>query len=347
MINISEQRRGTHPNGKAIFVYTLQNKPGTIVHITNYGAIIMAIKIKKSDNTYNDIVLGFEEPAQYWNAAYLANYPYYGAAIGRYGNRIDKASIQIDDKTYPLNSHNPGFQLHGGVEGFDKKVWERIDGRADELILQYISPDGEEGFPGELTVQIRFKLNDENELSYAYHATTDQPTAVNLTHHSYFNLNNGEGNIHNHLLKVNASQYLEQDDNYCTTGKAIAVEGTRNNFKDFRKTGDIENPEEGIDISFPLDETGLNQVAAEAMVEGQDIKLQVFTTEPLVHLYNSRWSPAITGKNGTPYAAFSGFCFETQKHPNAIRITSFPNTILRPGEVYQTKTVYKFITPDI
>ncbi|MCH5597582.1 aldose epimerase family protein [Niabella ginsengisoli] len=341
MVDISEQQHGTHPNGKAIFVYTLKNQPGTIVQITNYGAIIMAIKIKKSNNTYNDIVLGFDEPSQYWSDEYLTNYPYYGASIGRYGNRIDKASINIDGTEYKLNSHNPGFQLHGGVEGFDKKVWERIPSSEQELILQYISPDGEEGFPGDLTVQIVFKLNNENELSYEYKATTTKPTAVNITHHSYFNLNNGEGNIHNHLLKVNASNYLEQDDNYCTTGKEIPVEGTRNDFKNFNKTGTIENPEEGIDISFPLDDSGLNHVAAEAYVDGQDIKLQVFTTEPLVHLYNSRWSPAIVGKNGTQYAAFSGFCFETQKHPNAIRIDSFPNTILRPGETYQTKTVYK------
>ncbi|MCH5718140.1 aldose epimerase family protein [Niabella hibiscisoli] len=341
MVEISEQQHGKHPNGKDIFVYSLKNEAGTIVQITNYGAIIMAIKIKKSDNTYNDIVLGFDDPAQYWSEAYLVNYPYFGAIIGRYGNRIDKAAITIDGTDYNLNSTSPGFQLHGGVEGFDKKVWERIPSLANELVLQYISADGEEGFPGELTTQILFRLNEQNELSYELKATTTKPTAVNITHHSYFNLNNGEGDIQSHYLKINASNYLEQDANYCTTGKTLTVAGTRNDFRSFTQTGKIENPENGIDISFPLDNPSLENIAAEAYSDDQDIKLQVFTTEPLVHLYNAVGAPVITGKNGTQYQPFSGFCYETQKHPNAIRITGFPDTVLRPGEQYYTKTVYK------
>jgi len=342
MVEITEQQHGKHPNGKDIFVYTLRNSNDTIVKITNYGAIIMAIKIKKSDNTYNDIVLGFDEPSQYWSEEYLKQYPYFGAAIGRYGNRIDKSSITIDGVTYQLNSHNPEFQLHGGVEGFDKKVWERIPTADDTLVLQYISPDGEEGFPGELTTQIIFKLNDSDELSYEYKATTTKPTAVNLTHHSYFNLNNGEGDIHTHRLRINASNYLEQDKNYCTTGKVLPVKGTRNDFTSFNETGKIENAEKGIDISFPLDQVGIEHVAAEAEFNGT--KLQVFTTEPLVHLYNACGSPEIKGKNGTLYKPFSGFCFEAQKHPNAIRVEGFPNTILRPGEEYYTKTIYRITT---
>ncbi len=342
MAEISEQLYGQHPNGKDVFVYTLKNEAGTIVNITNYGAIIMALKIKKSDNTYNDIVLGFDDPGQYWSETYLKNYPYFGAAIGRYGNRIDKASITIDGTEYKLNSHNPGYQLHGGVEGFDKKVWERVPSADDELVLQYVSADGEEGFPGELTAQIIFRLNNNNELSYEYKATTTKPTAVNLTHHSYFNLNNGEGDIHTHDLKINAAHYLEQDANYCTTGKVLPVKDTRNDFTGFNQTGKIENPENGIDISFPLDTIGIENVAAEANFNGT--KLEVFTTEPLVHLYNAYGAPEITGKNGTQYKPFSGFCFETQKHPNAIRIESFPNTILRAGEEYYTKTVYRITT---
>ncbi len=344
MVEISEQQHGKHPNGKDIFVYSLKNEAGTIVQITNYGAIIMAIKIKKSDNTYNDIVLGFDDPAQYWSEEYLTNYPYFGAIIGRYGNRIDKASITIDGTDYNLNSTTPGFQLHGGVEGFDKKVWDRIPSLANELVLQYISADGEEGFPGELTTQILFRLNDNNELSYELKATTTKPTAVNITHHSYFNLNNGTGDIQDHHLKINASHYLEQDANYCTTGKVLSVAGTRNDFRSFNQTGKIENSENGIDISFPLDNPSLENIAAEAYADEQDIKLQVFTTEPLVHLYNAVGAPAIMGKNGTQYKAFSGFCYETQKHPNAIRIAGFPDTILRPGEQYYTKTVYKIVS---
>ncbi|GAB3010355.1 galactose mutarotase [Niabella terrae] len=343
MAEIAEQQFGKHPNGKDIFVYTLTNNAGTIVKITNYGAIIMAIKIKKSDNTYNDIVLGFDVPEKYWSPDYLANYPYFGAAIGRYGNRIDKAAIEIDGQQYQLNSHNPGFQLHGGVEGFDKKVWERLPSGEEELVLQYISPDGEEGFPGALTTRIIFRLNDANELSYEYRAETTRATAVNLTHHSYFNLNNGQGDILQHHLKIQASQYLEQDANYCTTGNVLPVKGTRNDFSDYNETGNIAQPEDGIDISYPLDQPGIERVAAEAYCDEQDIKLQVFTSEPLVHLYNAYGAPSIEGKEGTPYHPFSGFCFETQKHPNAIRIAGFPKTILRPGEEFYSKTIYKIV----
>ncbi len=341
MYEITTQSFGQHANGKNIFLFTLHNNNGTIVKITNYGAIITAIKVRKTDGTYNDIVLGFDDPAQYWSAAYLANYPYYGAAIGRYGNRINKAAFSIDGVEYKLKGQHEDYQLHGGIEGFDKKVWDVISKENGQLVLQYISPDGEEGFPGELKVQIIFELNDANEFSYEYKAETDKPTAVNLTHHTYFNLNNGEGNINNHHLKIHASKYLEQDANYCCTGNVLDVKGTRNDFSDYNETGNIENPEKGIDISFPLDKPGIENVAAEAYCDEQDVKLEVYTSEPLVHLYNAYGAPTINGKNGKQYTAFSAFCFETQVHPNAINIPSFPDTVLRQGEIYNTKTIYK------
>ena len=341
MYEITTQSFGQHANGKNIFLFTLHNNNGTIVKITNYGAIITAIKVRKTDGTYNDIVLGFDDPAQYWSAAYLANYPYYGAAIGRYGNRINKAAFSIDGVEYKLKGQHEDYQLHGGIEGFDKKVWDVISKENGQLVLQYISPDGEEGFPGELKVQIIFELNDANEFSYEYKAETDKPTAVNLTHHTYFNLNNGEGNINNHHLKIHASKYLEQDANYCCTGSVLDVKGTRNDFSDYNETGNIENPEKGIDISFPLDKPGIENVAAEAYCDEQDVKLEVYTSEPLVHLYNAYGAPTINGKNGKQYTAFSAFCFETQVHPNAINIPSFPDTVLRQGEIYNTKTIYK------
>ncbi|WP_008583160.1 aldose epimerase family protein [Niabella soli] len=342
MIEITEQLAAQHPNRKSVYVFTLKNSAGTEVKVTNYGAIIMSIKIRKSDGSFNDVVLGFDEPQQYWSDAYLKNYPYYGAAIGRYANRIKGSAITIEGKEYALQGSGSGCQLHGGVEGFDKKVWDKITVNNGQVVLQYVSPDGEEGFPGNLTVQIIFSLNEANEFSYEYKATTDAPTAVNLTHHSYFNLNNGKGRIDMHHLKVHASHYLEQDGNYCTTGRVLPVKGTRNDFSAYQETGNIEHPEKGIDISFPLDKRGIEQVAAEAWCDEEDVKLEVYTTEPVVHLYNSYGSPDITGKNGQPYTAFSAFCFETQVHPNAITIPSFPNTVLKPGEEYYTKTIYKF-----
>lgn len=341
MNEIYGQQYGQHPNGKDVSVFTLSNNAGTQVKITNYGAIIMAIKIRKSDGTFNDIVLGFDEPQQYWSEEYLKNYPYFGAAIGRYGNRINTASITIDGTQYQLNGQQADYQLHGGMEGFDKKVWDVISTKDCKLVLQYDSADGEEGFPGNLKTQIIFELNDDNELSYEYKAETDKPTAVNLTHHTYFNLNNGEGTNGGHHLKIYASKYLEQDSNYCTTGNILDVKGTRNDFSNYNQTDKIEHPEKGIDISYPLDKPGIENVGAEAYCDDQDIKLEVYTTEPLVHLYNSYGSPTIKGKGGQQYTPFSGFCFETQVHPNAINVPGFPNTILRPGEVYNTKTIYK------
>lgn len=341
MIEVSEQLVTQHRNGKDVFIFTLKNSAGTEVSVTNYGAIIMAIKIRKSDGSFNDIVLGFDQPQDYWSEEYLRNYPYYGASIGRYANRINGTSIEIDGNSFHLNSTNPAYQLHGGVEGFDKKVWDKVSATDGKVILQYVSVDGEEGFPGNLIVQIIFELNEGNEFSYEYKATTDAPTAVNITHHSYFNLNNGKGSIDNHHLKIHAAAYLEQDANYCTTGNILPVKGTRNDFSQYNETGTIENPGAGIDISFQLDNPGIGNIAAEAYCDKEDVKLELYTTEPIVHLYNSYGSPKIKGKNGQQYDAFSAFCFETQVHPNAIMIPEFPNTILRPGEIYNTKTIYK------
>lgn len=344
MNEILQQSCGQHPGGKEVSLFTLSNQAGNEAIITNYGAIITAIKVKKSDGTFNDIVLGFDQPSDYWAPEYLENYPYYGAAIGRYGNRINTASFTIDGTSYKLNGQQPTFILHGGLEGFDKKVWDLVSKDNGRLTLQYISPDGEEGFPGTLKVQISFELNDNNEFSYEYHAETDKATAVNLTHHSYFNLNNGTGTILNHHLRIHATHYLEQDSNLCCSGNLLEVKGTRNDFTEYNQTGNIENWDEGIDISFPLDNRGVENLAAEAWCDEQEVKLEVFTTEPLVHLYNSKYSPSIVGKNGTQYNPYSGFCFETQVHPNAINVPSFPNTVLRPGEVYHTKTIYKLTT---
>lgn len=332
-----------HPNGKKVYSFLLQNNNGTVVEITNYGAIIMAIKLKKNDGTFNDVVLGFDKPEHYWSEEYLLNYPYYGAAIGRYANRIKGSAIEIDGKTYRLGSQDAYYTLHGGIEGFDKKVWSVIRCEKDRLVMRYISADGEEGFPGQIDVMISFELNDQDELSYEYTATTEKPTAINLTHHSYFNLNNGKGKAdNNHFLKVYASKYLEQDDSGCATGVIKDVANSRNDFRNFRKTGSIAAAAKGIDVSLQLDTQGINNLAAEAFCSEESIMLEVYTTEPIVHLYNAYASPMITGKYGRQYTPFSGFCFETQRHPNAINIPSFPNTILRPDEVYRTKTIYRF-----
>ncbi|RZL96904.1 MAG: galactose mutarotase, partial [Pedobacter sp.] len=190
--------------------YQLTNSAGTTVTILNYGAIISSFKVKNADGSYNDIVLGFDDPKDYLREDYLASYPYFGAAIGRYANRIGLAGFNIDGTAYKVSSNSGHNQLHGGFEGFDKKFWTLIHHDEKSVQLEYVSKEGEEGFPGELTTTITFTLSDDDELKYLYQATTNQSTAINLTHHSYFNLNNGKGRIDEHKVKIDGDYNLEQ-----------------------------------------------------------------------------------------------------------------------------------------
>lgn len=343
MKNLNGQYCFTHTNGEGIYLFTLTNDKGTTVSITNYGAIITSFIVKKADGRFQDIVLGFDKVEDYFSEEYLRGYPYFGAAIGRYANRIKDGGFSIDGKKYAVARNKITDHLHGGIEGFDKKVWEFDSGDEQHLKLKYTSPDGEEGYPGNLQVEIHFELTNNNELIYEYLATTDQPTVVNLTHHSYFNLN-GQNNIGSHLVKINASSILEQDDNFVVTGKEIPVDENLYDFRQLKPVNKNWDLSDGYDQSFVLDkkEEGL-EFAAEAFSESSKLKLKVYTTEPLVHFYTGKWIPPIQGKNGTAYGPFSGLCFEAQKHPNAINIPGFPNTILRPGETYRTKTVYRII----
>jgi aldose 1-epimerase len=334
----------THPTGKDIYLYTLRNANGTDVVITNYGAILMAYKIRMPDKSINDIVLGFEAVHNYMTADYVKNHPFMGAAVGRYANRIKSAHFVIDDKEFDVSKNWNEDQLHGGFDGFDKKVWDfvSLDENCNILHLRYLSPNGEEGFPGNLEVNMCFELNDDNDLIYEYAATSDQSTPVNLTHHSYFNLNNGEGSIEDHEIRIHSDKILEQDDNLVTTGNYIAVDNTKYDFTDFHRIGERMN--EGYDQSFVIDKKTDNlALVAEACSRKSGIKLQILTNEPIVHFYTGQGFPRLNGKNGVQYGPLSGFCLETHKHPNAINIPKFPNTILRPGEKYHQKNVYKIV----
>jgi aldose 1-epimerase len=333
----------THSSGKDILLFRLVNSKGTAITITNYGAIITSFKIKDRNGSTNDIVLGFDNIEDYFSAAYLAEYPWFGAAVGRTANRIKNGLFEIDGEQFQLTKNRNNDQLHGGICGFDKKVWE-FAGQGDAphpwLRLIYKSPDGEEGFPGNLEVSIRFELNEANELSYAYTAIGDQSTVVNLTHHSYFNLDNGEGTIHDQEVKIYASSVLEQDEGLVATGNTIPVANTVFDLRDFRKIGDGLKQVPEYDKSFVVDQQETTLVA-EARSPRSGVHLQIFCTEPIVHFYSGKWIPVVKGKNETMYGPFSGFCLETHKHPNAVNIPHFPNTILRPGETYFQKTIYR------
>ena len=335
----------THSTGEDIYLFTLRNNQ-TEVLISNYGAIITSYKLKQL-NAVNDIVLGFDKMEDYLDEDYLKQYPWFGCAVGRYANRIRNAEFELDGKKYLLTKNRGQHQLHGGVEGFDKKIWQYVDSGTTPLPyleLSYLSKDGEEGFPGNLDARIRYELNEPHELIYTFTATTDKPTAVNLTHHGYFNLNNGEGTIHDHQLQIPASEFLEQDDQLVVTGNYTPVENSAHDFRKSKLIGTGLNQVDEFDQSFVLnrgkDANGL-RLAAITSSEESGLQLEIYTSEPVVHFYSGKWTPEVKGKNDQSYGPFSGFCLETHAHPNAVNIPHFPNTILKPGETYFQKTVYK------
>jgi aldose 1-epimerase len=336
----------THTTGEDVYLFTLHNSKGTEVSITNYGAIITTFKIKNTDGVVNDIVLGFDKVQDYLANDYNKQYPWFGCAVGRYANRIKDGSFEIDGKEHQLTKNKKNDTLHGGSEGFDKKVWQ-LTGIGEKpnpfLELKYISPDGEEGFPGKLEVTIRFELTEDNELSYEYKATCDKPTAINLTHHEYFNLDKGKGNINQQEVRIYASTILEQDENLVATGKEISVEDTPFDLRAFHQVGEGLKLADEYDTSYVIDKKD-SLLVAEARSLQSNIHLQIYSTEPVVHFYSGKWIPSIKGKNGEQYGSFSGFCLETHKHPNAVNIPHFPDTILKPGETYYQKTIYKVIS---
>jgi aldose 1-epimerase len=339
----------THTTGEDIFLFTLRNAQGTEVSITNYGAIICSFKVKNKDNIVNDIVLGFDKVEDYLSPEYQKQRPCFGSAIGRYANRIQNATFKIDGRQYLLSKNHGNNQLHGGDNGLDKKVWQLVDtGQAPcpFVVLKYISQDGEEGFPGNLEIFVRFELNNNNELSYEYKATCDQATAVNLTHHSYFNLNEKEETFKEQYVKIYSSFVLDQDEDLSANGSLSTVEETPFDLTDFRSINKQLELISEYDKSFLINDKEKNNslsLVAEAKSLSSKLLLQVFSTEPVVHFYTGKWIPPIKGKNGKQYGPFSGFCLETQIHPNAVNIPHFPNTILRPGETYYQKTIYKLV----
>ena len=336
----------THPSGEDIYLFTLRNAGGTEVSITNYGAIVTAFRVRSKDGQVNDIVLGFDKIEDYWSPAYLSQHPWFGCAVGRYTNRIKNASFELDGKLYVLPRNHGNEHLHGGMEGFDKKVWKYISsGERPQpfLELSYTSRDSEEGYPGNLETLIRFELSDDDKLSYTYKATTDKTTPVNLTHHDYFNLDNGQDTIRKHEIKIHASHFLEQDKNLVVTGKVLPVEGTAYDFRNFYKIDEGLKELDEYDKSFVVDNPSLTKpcLVAEARSKRSGLHLEVYSTEPVVHFYSGKWIPSVVGKGQVSYGPFSGFCLEMHKHPNAVNLPQFPNTILRPGEEYFQQTIYK------
>jgi aldose 1-epimerase len=336
-------------DGKAIERFTIVNASGVEVTAITYGGIITSWRVPDRKGQMADIVLGYDDPAEYIKN----NSPYFGAIIGRYGNRIAKAQFALDGKTYKLAANDGANHLHGGLKGFDKVLWaaEPIKGGGGQgVAFTRTSVDGEEGYPGTLRVRVTYTLTDKNELVVAYEATTDKPTVVNLTQHSYFNLaGQGTGEILGHELRINADRYTPVDATLIPTGELASVDGSP---FDFRKATAIgarigsEDPQvkfgRGYDHNWVLSRSGSGLlVAAEVYEPKSGRTLVVSTTEPGLQFYTGNFlDGSITGKEGRVYRYRYGFCLETQHFPDSPNRPTFPSSTLRPGETYRTRTVF-------
>ena len=326
--------------GADVFCFTLSNEKGMHVTLSNYGGIIQSIIVPNKVGKAVDVVLGFEHIQEYWLEEYLENYPYFGAIIGRYANRIANGKFAVDGKSYQVSTNAGKHQLHGGNSGFDKKVWEVLSSSNQELVLTYLSKDGEEGFPGNVLVHMRFNLAETNELSISMTAQTDEATPINLTHHGYFNLE-GSGHIGSQVLQIASNHMLKQDADYVPTGELRAVEGTAYDFTKPKAIASDWDASMGYDQTFVLN--SVNQKAAATVFAPQSgICMELFTNQPSIQFYTAKHLTPMKGKNGLDYGPFTAFCLEDQIHPDAVNQPHFPNTLLRPGEIYIHETRYAF-----
>lgn len=341
-MEITVKNFGNLPDGRSVELHTLNNGRGMEVDITNYGGIITSIRIPDKHKQPGDVVLGFDNLE-----GYLGDHPYFGAIIGRYGNRIGKAQFMLEGKQYTLAKNNGENHLHGGMKGFDRVLWTASKEKTLDSVtlkLGYESKHMEEGYPGNLLVEVDYTLNDENELIISYRASTDRTTHVNLTNHSYFNLNNCVGDILNHHLMIDADRVTELDKESIPTGRIIEVEGSCFDFRKAKPIGqDIQQTAPGYDINYVLnDYDGELHRIASVYHDASGRSMDVLTTEPGVQLYTSNFIERIKGKEGLEYRKYAALCLETQHFPDSPNQASFPSTVLHPGEEYQQVTIYRF-----
>jgi aldose 1-epimerase len=348
--SVTHEPFGTAPDGKEVELYTLTNPHGMEVRVMTYGGVIVSLKVPDRKGALGDVVLGYDSLA-----GYVRNSPYFGAIVGRYGNRIAKARFTLDGVTYKLAANNGPNALHGGLRGFDKVVWSAEPVTRDSMVgvkLTYTSADGEEGYPGTLQVTVTYLLTPANELAVDYHATTDKATPVNLTQHTYFNLAGaGTGDILGHLVRINASHFTPVDSTLIPTGVIAPVDSTPFDFRTPVAIGvRIDQPDQqlrnggGYDHNFVLDREGPAATLVARVEEPTSGRvLTVVSTEPGVQFYTGNFlDGTIIGKGGHAYLRRYGFCLETQHFPDSPNHPDFPSTILRPGEQYQSRTVFAF-----
>ena len=350
--SVTQRPFGTAPNGQAVSLYTLTNRHGMVVKITNYGGIVTSMLVPDRNGKLGDVVLGYDNVA-----GYIKGSPYFGALVGRYANRIARGKFTLNGKTYTLAVNNGVNHLHGGKIGFDKKVWAAIPVEMKNgagLSLSVYSPDREEGYPGNLSVHVVYTLLDDNALKITYTAITDKPTVLNLTNHSYFNLNGaGSGTILDHTLLINASRYTPIDKTSIPLGPMAPVAGTPFDFRHAHAIGERINQVNtqlkngaGYDHNFVLNHTGHSLIlAARAYAPKTGRVLSVYTTEPGVQLYAGNFLDGTNvGKGGKVYNKRGAFCLETQHFPDSPNQKAFPTTTLNPGQVYRQTTIDQFTT---
>jgi aldose 1-epimerase len=347
MILIKEEAfRGVH-KGKKTGLYTLKNKNGLVAQVTNYGAILVSIFVPDRNGTLTDVVQGYDTIDEYING----NSPYMGAVCGRCANRISRGKFTLLGKEYTLAVNNGTNHLHGGIVGFSKAVWDVTDISESGVMMEYFSADREEGYPGNLSISIRYTLTDADELKINYLATTSKTTVVNLAGHSYFNLSGeGSGSIYDHELMINGAFFTPTDETNIPSGEIISVKGTPMDFTRPKKIGsDIDKADEqlkfgaGYDHNFVLsNRPGKMGLAAVAHDPLSGRVLEVFTTQPGVQLYTANWIDGEKGKGGKKYGRRWAFCLETQHFPDSVNIPHFPSPILNPGEEYKHVCMYKF-----
>lgn len=330
-------------------LYVLTNKSGSEVTVTNFGAKIVSLMVPDKWGKLVDVVLGHCNIEDYIDSPE----PYFGAVCGRTANRIAKGKFTLEGVDYELAVNNGPNSLHGGIKGFNAVVWSVVEESNNSIRLNYLSKDGEEGFPGNLNVYITYTLTDDNELDIVYEATTDKTTILNLTNHSYFNLS-GEGDPHigDHILTLNADKYLPTDDTAIPYGDAEMVEGTPMDFIEPHAIGERidDNFEQlifgrGYDHTYILNKKSEGEYSYVGMCESPKtgIKMEMYTTEPGVQVYTGNWmNGEFVGKNGNRYPERSAVCFETQHYPDSINKPNYPTIVLKPSEVINSRTTYKF-----
>jgi aldose 1-epimerase len=341
---------GATADGQPLNLITLRNQAGIEIRISTYGGTILSLSTPDRTGAADDIVLGFDTMTPYFDKS-----PYFGCLIGRYCNRIAKGKFTLDGKTYTLATNNPPNALHGGKKGWDKVVWTSVPFQNAGGVgtrLSYTSKDGEEGYPGTVNADVTYTLTDKNELVVEYHATTDKPTIINLTQHSYFNLAGAKANdILGHELMLNADQYTPVDPTLIPTGELAKVDGTPFDFRTATKIGArINDANEqlkrglGYDHNWVVKRSGTDLTLAARVVEPLTGRtMEITTTEPGIQFYSGNFlDGTITGKGGRVYGHRSGFCLETQHYPDSPNHPTFPTTTLRPGEEYRSKTVFTF-----